>query len=167
MNKNLKDLAKDENSVVEDTVFQVVGFKLGEEEFVIDILKVQEIIKMIDITPVPNAPYYVNGVINLRGKVIPVVSLRKRFGFEEKEINNFTRIIVVEIDKKLVGFIVDRVTEVLRIPGPSIEPPPPLVSKVGSEYLKGVGKIGDRLLIILEIEKILSTEEKKALDNSL
>ena len=158
MNENLNEAKKE--ALVDDTVFQVVGFKLADEEFVIDILKVQEIIKMIDITPLPNAPHYVNGVINLRGKVIPVISLRKRFGFEEKEDSNLTRIMVVEIDKKLVGFIVDRVTEVLRIPASSIEPPPPLVSKIGSEYLKGVGKIGDRLLIILEVEKILQTENK-------
>ncbi len=165
MNENLSE-SKNE-VLADDTIFQVVGFKLEDEEFVIDILKVQEIIKMIDITPLPNAPHYVNGVINLRGKVIPVISLRKRFGFEEKENNNLTRIMVVEIDKKLVGFIVDKVTEVLRIPASSIEPPPPLVSKIGSEYLKGVGKIGDRLLIILEVEKILSTDEQKNLNNSL
>ncbi len=165
MNENLSE--SNNEVLADDTIFQVVGFKLEDEEFVIDILKVQEIIKMIDITPLPNAPHYVNGVINLRGKVIPVISLRKRFGFEEKENNNLTRIMVVEIDKKLVGFIVDKVTEVLRIPASSIEPPPPLVSKIGSEYLKGVGKIGDRLLIILEVEKILSTDEQKNLNNSL
>ena len=165
MNENLSETKNE--VLADDTVFQVVGFKLEDEEFVIDILKVQEIIKMIDITPLPNAPHYVNGVINLRGKVIPVISLRKRFGFEDRENNNLTRIMVVEIDKKLVGFIVDKVTEVLRIPASSIEPPPPLVSKIGSEYLKGVGKIGDRLLIILEVEKILSTDEQKEINNSL
>ncbi len=165
MNGNLSGTKNE--VLADDTVFQVVGFKLEDEEFVIDILKVQEIIKMIDITPLPNAPHYVNGVINLRGKVIPVISLRKRFGFEDRVNDNLTRIIVVEIDKKLVGFIVDKVTEVLRIPASSIEPPPPLVSKIGSEYLKGVGKIGDRLLIILEVEKILSTDEQKEINNSL
>ncbi len=150
----------------DDIIFQVVGFKLGEEEFVLDILKVQEIIKLVDITPVPNSPDFVEGVINLRGKVIPIVSLRKRFGFQDKEKDSQTRIIVVEIEKKLVGFIVDYVTEVLRIPSSTIEPPPPLVSKIGSEYLKGVGKLDERLLIVLDVDKILSTEEKNAIQKS-
>ncbi len=156
----------EQNVKNDDIIFQVVGFKLGDEEFVLDILKVQEIIKLVDITPVPNSPDFVEGVINLRGKVIPIVSLRKRFGFEDKGKDSRTRIIVVEIDKKLVGFIVDHVTEVLRIPSSTIEPPPPLVSKIGSEYLKGVGKLDERLLIVLDVDKILSSEEKTAIKKS-
>jgi purine-binding chemotaxis protein CheW len=156
----------EQNVKTDDIIFQVVGFKLGEEEFVLDILKVQEIIKLVDITPVPNSPDFVEGVINLRGKVIPIVSLRKRFGFQDKEKDSQTRIIVVEIEKKLVGFIVDHVTEVLRIPSSTIEPPPPLVSKIGSEYLKGVGKLDERLLIVLDVDKILSVEEKNAIQKS-
>ncbi len=156
----------EQNVKNDDIIFQVVGFKLGDEEFVLDILKVQEIIKLVDITPVPNSPDFVEGVINLRGKVIPIVSLRKRFGFEDKGKDSRTRIIVVEIDKKLVGFIVDHVTEVLRIPSSTIEPPPPLVSKIGSEYLKGVGKLDERLLIVLDVDKILNSEEKNAIKKS-
>ena len=149
-----------------NVIYQVVGFKLGGEEFVLDILKVQEIIRLVEITPVPNAPLFVEGVINLRGKVIPVISLRKRFGFNEKEKDSQTRIIVLEIENKLVGFVVDLVTEVLRLPSSMVEPPPPLISRIGSEYLKGVGKLEDRLLIILDADKILNFEEKKAIEKS-
>ncbi len=151
---------------VDEEILQLVGFKIGEEEFAVDILKVQEIIKLVDITPVPNAPEFVEGVINLRGKVIPIISLRKRFGFEQKDHDSRTRIIVVELEGKLVGFIVDAVTEVLRIPSSTVEPPPPIISKIESDYLKGVGKLDDRLLILLDIDKVLSPKEKEAIEKS-
>ena len=136
-------------------LLQLVTFKLGNEEFGLDILKVKEIIKPVAITKMPNSPYYVEGVINLRGEVIPVINLRKRLNLAENEQNSKTRIIVIETNKKTTGFIVDEVNEVLRIPENIMEATPDLVSGVDSEYIIGVGKLDDRLLIHMDIEKIL------------
>jgi purine-binding chemotaxis protein CheW len=144
-------------------MLQLVSFKLKEEEFGVDILQVQEIIRMQEITHVPNAPDFVEGVINLRGRVIPIVDLRKRFGLEHKEHGSATRIIVVMIGQVTVGLIVDEVSEVLRIPEDTVEPPPPIVAGIESDYIKGVGKLEDRLLILLDLNKILSREEKSSL----
>ena len=107
---------EEKNRSEENIIKQVVGFKIGNEEYVIDILKVQEIIKPVDITPIPDSPDFIEGVINLRGMVIPIVSLRKRFNFEESKDNKDTKIIVTKIDNHFIGFLVDSVTEVLRIP---------------------------------------------------
>ncbi|MFN3480202.1 MAG: chemotaxis protein CheW [Thermodesulfovibrionales bacterium] len=136
-------------------VLQLVTFKLGDEEYGIDILKVQEINRMTEITSMPKAPFSVEGVINLRGKVIPVVNLRKRFGLDLKEIDSQSRIIVVDIGST-VGLIVDSVSEVLRISSDTIEPPPPITGGIGSEHILGIGKLEDRLIILLDIDKLLS-----------
>jgi purine-binding chemotaxis protein CheW len=140
-------------------LMQLVTFSIGEEEFGVDILKVQEIIRMMGITKVPKAPNFVEGVINLRGNVIPIVDLRKRFGLDAREHDKHTRIIVIEINSTIVGFIVDAVSEVLRIPAGTVEPPPPVVAGFDSEYISGVGKLEDRLLILLDLNRLLSSEE--------
>jgi purine-binding chemotaxis protein CheW len=124
---------------------------------------VQEIIRMMDITKVPRAPDFVEGVINLRGKVIPIIDLRKRFGLSTRDHDKHTRIIVIEINNMIVGFVVDSVSEVLRIPASTVEPPPPVVSGLESEYISGVGKLEDRLLILLDLNKLLSGEERDLL----
>jgi len=142
-----------------------VTFKLGTEEFGVDILKVQEINKMMNITKIPNAPVFIEGVINLRGKIIPIVDLRKRLGFREKPYDKSTRIIVVELEGLVLGFIVDSVSEVLRIPGNTIEPPPSMVAGIESEYIEVVGKLDDRLLILLELKKVFSSPERKDIEN--
>ena len=144
----------------------MVSFQLGEEEFGVDILKVQEINRMLEITKVPNSPIFVDGVINLRGKVIPILNLRQRFGLERKEIDKKTRIVVVDIDGKVVGVVVDAVSEVLRLPTDTVEPPPPMVAGIESEYIKGVGKLENRLLILLDLNKLLTTEEKELLNQT-
>jgi purine-binding chemotaxis protein CheW len=136
-------------------LLQLVSFKISDEEFGVDILKVQEIIRMLEITQVPNAPMYVDGVINLRGKVIPIVDLRSRFGMERRERDRNSRIVVVELSGKIIGFVVDSVNEVLRIPKNVTEPPPPIVTGVDSEYITAVGKLDDRLLILLDLDKVL------------
>jgi purine-binding chemotaxis protein CheW len=146
-----------------EELLQLVSFNIGDEEFGVDILKVQEINRMLDVTRVPNAPEYVDGVINLRGKVIPIIDLRRRFGMERKEHDKNTRIVVVELSGKVVGFVVDAVSEVLRIPKSVTEPPPPIVAGVDAEYITAVGKLEDRLLILLDLEKVLSSEDTKAL----
>jgi purine-binding chemotaxis protein CheW len=137
-----------------DELLQLVSFKIGEEEFGVDILKVQEINRMLEVTRVPNAPEYVDGVINLRGKVIPIIDLRRRFGMERKEKDKNTRIVVVELSGKVVGFVVDGVSEVLRIPKSVTEPPPAIVAGIEAEYITAVGKLEDRLLILLDLEKV-------------
>lgn len=142
---------------------QIVTFKIGKEEFSVDILKVQEIIRIIEITRVPRSPEFVEGVINLRGKVIPVIDLRKRFGLSKIGHDHDTRIIVVESTGRTVGMIVDSVSEVLRLNASTVEPPPEIVGSIDSEYIDGVGKLEDRLIILLNIDKVLSPKETREL----
>jgi purine-binding chemotaxis protein CheW len=133
-------------------LLQLVTFNIGKEEFGVDILNVQEINRMTHITKVPNAPYYVEGVINLRGRVIPVIDLRLKLKIEKKEYDKNTRIIV------------DSVNEVLRIQANLTEAPPDMVSGIESEYIKSVGKLEDRLLILIDIQKIIQTNELKKIE---
>lgn len=143
-------------------LLQLVSFHLGGEEYALEILRVQEIIRMMDLTRVPNSPDFVEGVINLRGKVIPVIGLRKRFGLGGKEYDKQTRIVVVEVGGNVVGFVVDAVNEVLRIPADTVEPPPRL-TKLDRELISGVGKLESRLLLMLDVEKLLSQSEQAAM----
>ena len=145
---------------------QLVSFVIENEEFGIDILKVQEIIRPVDITRVPNAPSFVEGVINLRGRIVPVVDMRKRFNLPDREQDQHTRIVVVELTDKVVGFIMDAVKEVIRVDRSVIEPPPELAIGIDTHYIKGVAKLEDRLLILLDLEEVLSVDEKKALRSS-
>ena len=138
-----------------DDLIQLVSFKLGQEEFGIDIHTVQEINRMLDITKIPQAPHYCEGVINLRGKVIPVIDLRKKFEMVVEEWTKSTRILVVEEGNNVVGVVVDAVEEVLRIPKSTIEPAPDIVSSVGSIYINGVAKLDERLLIFLNVARII------------
>ncbi|MDI6717054.1 MAG: chemotaxis protein CheW [Actinomycetota bacterium] len=135
--------------------YQLVVFEVGSESFGIDISLVQEIIRLQPITEVPKAPMYVKGVINLRGKVIPVVDLRERFGFAVNEETKATRIVVVNVLGNTVGMIVDAVSEVLRLSSDAIEPPSTIIESVGSQYLKGIGKVEDRLVMLLDLSKLL------------
>jgi len=126
-------------------------------------LRVQEIIRTMEITKVPRAQDFVEGVINLRGKVIPIIDLRRRFGLPSRQHDKYTRIIVIELYDIIVGFVVDSVSEVLRIPASTVEPPPSVVSGVEAEYIKGVGKLQDRLLILIDLDRLLSTESLESL----
>jgi purine-binding chemotaxis protein CheW len=156
-----KDAAKNSAPATAE-LLQLVSFFLGNEEFALEILKVQEIIRMVDLTRVPNAPEFVEGVINLRGKVIPVIGLRKRFAMEPREHDKQTRIVVVELHGSVVGFVVDSVSEVLRIPADTVEPPPRL-AKTKREYVCGVGKLSNRLLLLLDVDRLLSDAESAAI----
>lgn len=142
---------------------QLVTFNLGKEEFAVPILQIQEINRLTEITRVPKSPDFVEGVINLRGKVIPVIDLRKRFGLPQGELGKYARIIVVNMDSRMLGLIVDSVSEVLRLSEDAIEPPPPVVAGIDSEYIRGLGKMEGRLLILLDLNKILTKEEKREL----
>ena len=142
---------------------QMVTFNLGQEEFGVNILQVQEINRMVEITEVPQTEQYVEGIINLRGKVIPIISLRKKFGMPDKEYDNHTRIVVVDISGETVGMVVDGVSEVLRVPAGSLEEAPRLVSGKSSfsdtKYIKAVVKLEQRMLIYLDLNNIVSTSE--------
>ncbi len=131
---------------------KLVVFALGQEEYAVNILGVHEIIKMLNITRVPKTPYYVEGVINLRGNIIPVVSLRKRFGLNEKVCDDNSRIIIGDIEGNMMGMIVDAVSEVVSLDQSDIEPPPQEASGIESSYLSGVGKLNNRLLLLLNLE---------------
>jgi len=139
-----------------DDLVQLVSFRLGQEEFGIDILGVQEINRMVEITKVPQAPYYCEGVINLRGKVIPVINLRKKFDLDPLEWDRATRILVCDVDGSMVGMIVDSVEEVLKISRSTIEPTPEIVSSVNTDYINGIAKQDEQLLIFLDVAKIAS-----------
>jgi len=158
-----KNKDPEQEGAVSEPMLQVVSFELGKEVFAVDILRVQEIIRMMEITEVPNAPEFVEGVISLRGKVIPVVDLRKRFHIPVKENNPQERIIVVKISDKPLGVIVDSVLEVLRFLKDEIEPTPAVFNHMDSQCFAGVAKAKDRLLIILDETKILSDSEQRRL----
>ncbi len=152
----------DNNSVALDER-QLVIFDLAAESYGVDINAVQGIIRMQTITRVPRTPEFVEGVINLRGEVIPVVDLRKRFGLTATEETKDSRIVVVYIGGQQVGMIVDAVTEVLRIQADSIEPPSSVITSADSAYLMGIAKLEDRLITLLDLEQALSEAEKNTL----
>jgi purine-binding chemotaxis protein CheW len=143
---------------------QLVSFRLAQEEYGIEITKVQEIILMGEITRVPQTPDYIKGLINLRSTVIPIVDLRLRFGLPCQDATDETRIMVVNVAGKTIGIIVDAVSEVLRISDEQIAPPPATVAGLGREYLTGLVKLENRLLILLDIDKILGHEEAAAVE---
>ena len=143
----------------DNPVIQLVGFRLDNEDYAIAITKIQEIILMKPITRLPQVPDFIEGLINLRGSVIPIVNLRKRFGLAPRELDDETRTIVVNIHDKTVGCVVDAVTQVMRINRDQIQPPPLGVLAVNHRYLAGLAKLDDRLLIILDIDKLFEAEE--------
>ena len=144
----------------QDREEQLVVFDLAGESYAVDIGAVQEIIRMQHITEVPRAPQFVEGVINLRGKVIPVIDLRRRFGLTEGEHSRTSRIVVVDVGEHTIGIVVDGVSEVLRIPRSTVEPPSPLVTTVDSGYLRGIAKLEDRLIILLDLNVVLGSAEQ-------
>jgi purine-binding chemotaxis protein CheW len=145
---------------------QVVGFRIGNETFGVRIGSVREIVRVPEITAVPSAPETIEGVINLRGKIIPVMDLRKRFGQTEVQPDKKNRILVVELDNKLVGLIVNAASEVLRIAPSEIEAPGNLFAEGESGYVTGVGKLKGRLIILLDIAKLLHRPEFKRFEEA-
>jgi purine-binding chemotaxis protein CheW len=142
---------------------QLVIFSLAEELYGVDIAAVEGIIKMQAITAVPHAPPFVEGVTNLRGKVLPVIDLRKRFGLNASQTTRDSRIVTVEVAGLKVGMVVDGVSEVLRVPEDAIVPPSPLVTTVDSAFITGIAKVADRLIILLDLGKVMSVEEQALL----
>jgi purine-binding chemotaxis protein CheW len=147
-------------------ILQLVTFRLGNEEYAVDILKVQEINRMKEITRVPNTPLYVEGVINLRGKVIPVINLRSKFSLAERDNDTQSRIMIMDIQGITMGLVVDAVSEVLRIPGNIVEPTPPMASNISTEFIKGIAKLEDRLIILLDMDMLVGKAEETSLIES-
>lgn len=143
---------------------QLVIFELAGEFYGIDIAMVESIIKMQAVTAIPRAPAFVEGVTNLRGKILPVIDLRKRFGFPPAEASKDARIVVVEMNEAAVGIVVDEVSEVLRVNPANIEPPSPIVRTVNSSFMRGIVRVAERLVIILDLDKTLSAKEQAELD---
>jgi purine-binding chemotaxis protein CheW len=159
----LSPVSMSETEPQKEDLRQFVSFVIAGEEFGVNILTVQEIIRPVEITRVPHAPDFVEGVINLRGRILPVIDLRTRFGFPSREQDDDMRIVVVEIGAQTIGFMTDSVQEVLRVDVTSIEPAPEIAVGIDAGYLRGVAKLEDRLLILLELENILSADEAKEL----
>jgi len=144
---------------------QIVTFTLDDQEFGLNILEVQEINKLTTVTKIPNSAGYIEGIINLRNKIIPIINLKKRMQFDNVDnINDKTaRIIVVNINETIVGFIVDSVSEVLRISQETVKPLPDLINNVKLEYVKGVIRYNDRLLILIDLKKIIQEDQEQPL----
>ena len=154
-----------DDQLEKEQLMQLVGFTIGKELFGVDILMVQEIIRAAPITAVPNSPDFVEGVINLRGNIIPVIELRKRLGFAMPDVNmEDSWILILDIEGRITGFIVDSVTEVLKIQESGIEPPPDIVvAGLETQYIRGVCEIDEKLLILLDFNCILLVDEIKKL----
>lgn len=137
----------------------IVGFRVGSETFGVAIQTVHEIVRVMEVTAVPDAPVYIEGVINLRGKIIPVVDLRKRFGEKTITTSKKNRILVAEVGSKMVGLVVDSASEVLKIPPADVDPPPNVFEEGELNYVTGVGKLGNRLIILVDLTKIMQRGE--------
>lgn len=146
---------------------QVVSFRLGEEEYGVNIMTVQEIILLGCITQVPEVPEHVLGVINLRGNVIPILNLRRRFGMPEQEPEDATRIVVMNLNGRTVGVVVDAVSEVLRLTDDDVSPTPQSLSGAGKDYITGLAQSGERLLILLDMARLLGGNELGVITNQI
>ncbi|MGB4268728.1 MAG: chemotaxis protein CheW [Spirochaetota bacterium] len=165
MNNELLNIeSKTAESIIDETdsldILQLVSFKLDEIEYGIDILSVHEILRIPEITRLPNTPEYIKGVINLRGNVIPVVDIRLRFGMQQVGLTELSRIIVVEIGEKLVGLLVDNVHQVIRLSRSRIDEPHELIEGISTEFISGIGRLQDRLIVILRLDNILFSDEQ-------
>lgn len=146
-----------------DKDLQVVGFRIGRETFGLPIAMVREIVRVPDITSVPNVPDYVEGVINLRGRIIPVIDLRKRFGQKSLEADKRNRIVVVEVDTRALGLLVHSASEVLKVPPSEIESPQNVFQEGELSYVSGVAKLNGRLVILINLQRLLQASELRGI----
>jgi purine-binding chemotaxis protein CheW len=150
-----------QTSTIHSNMLQLVTFKLAGQKYAVDILKVQEIDNMKEITSIPNSPPFLAGAINLRGKVIPVLNLGIKFGVEQTNVE-IAKIVIMDIRGVIMGLIVDSVSDVLRIPQDVVEPPPPVHSQISNEFIAGIAKLDEGLVILLDMDKLLDDEEHQA-----
>ncbi|MFQ5471024.1 MAG: chemotaxis protein CheW [Gammaproteobacteria bacterium] len=151
-------------SAAEDQVFQWVTFCLDDESYGINVMQVQEVLRVTEITPVPGAPDYVLGIINLRGNVVTVLDTRKRFGLSQHEIDDSTRVVIIESSEQVVGILVDSVAEVVYLKQSEIESAPNVGNEESSKYIQGVNSRDGRLLILVDVNKLLAEEEWQEMD---
>lgn len=149
----------DGSEQIEDSIIQWVTFHLENEKYGIKVMQVQEVLRMTEIAPVPGAPHYVLGIINLRGNVVTVIDTRKRFGLPEAEADDETRIVIVEANNNVVGILVDSVAEVVDLKLSEIETAPNVGNDESSKYIQGVSSLGNELLILVDVNKLLNDEE--------
>jgi purine-binding chemotaxis protein CheW len=145
---------------------QLVSFKLGDETYGIEITKIREIILVGEITQVPETPHYIKGLINLRSTVIPVIDLRARFGLPDSEQTDESRIMVLNVGERTIGIVVDAVSEVLRVSGDQISEAPPTVASLGNEYMTGLVRLEEQLLILLDVDKLFGEERLAEMDEA-
>ena len=145
---------------------QLVTFRVGGEEFGLDVFSVHEILRYEPPTPMPKAPEFVDGVLDVRGTLVPVVDLRRRFELAEQRHDEDTRIVLVDFGGERLGLVVDEVREVLRVPETAVAPPPSFVRGLAAEFLRGIVKLGDRLVVLVDLDRILSSQERIALQQS-
>ncbi|HDP80842.1 MAG TPA: purine-binding chemotaxis protein CheW [Spirochaetes bacterium] len=160
-----RDMARDVKADAAGEEQQYVTFIIGEETYGVEVLQVQEIIGMTAITHVPNSLSFMKGVINLRGMVVPVVDMRIKFSMAEKDYDAFTVIIIVEVMKRMVGMIVDSVSDVVSIPVKGIQDTPHFTAKIETDFIRGIGQVEEKLVIILDVDRILTAEEIRDMDN--
>jgi purine-binding chemotaxis protein CheW len=138
---------------------QMINFTLGGDEYAVEIQKVREVINFRELTPLPKAPSFVKGIINLRGEVIPVIDLREKFGLTHEGYSPLTDVVIVEIGRKAVGVVVDSVRHVIRVAPSELAPSPPFIGGLSGRYVSGVAKLGERLIVVLDMDKILTADE--------
>ncbi len=143
---------------------QYVTFAIGEETYGVEVLKVQEIIGMTKITAIPNSLVFMKGVINLRGTVVPVVDMRLKFNMDERAYDNTTVVLIVEVQKKLVGMIVDAVSDVASLPLENIQDTPHFTARIETDYIRGIGNLDDLLIIVLDVDRILTLKELEMME---
>lgn len=159
----VKDETAEDDVYVAKNIIQLVSFFIDDVEYGVNILDVHDILRIPEITRLPNTPDFIRGVINLRGNVIPVIHARRRFGLKKGKITDLTRIIVIETNEKLAGLMVDSVHQVVRIPEEFVDPPSDMIEGISDKYLKGIGRLKDRLIVILNIDHILFDEDDVAI----
>ncbi len=154
------------DSQVKTSISEFLSFRLGEEEYGVDILRVQEIRGYESVTRIANAPEYVKGVVNLRGTIVPIVDMRIKLGLGQPVYDEFTVVIVLNIGNRVIGMVVDSVSDVITLSGEQIRPAPPMGSSLDSDYLIGIGTLDDRMLILVDIDKMMSSEEMQLIEKA-
>ncbi|MFW5971996.1 MAG: chemotaxis protein CheW [Bacillota bacterium] len=160
----LSNFKNKKNKSIQKNELQFIVFSLMGEKFGVDVKQIKQIIPTTEYTHIPNSPEFIRGVINLRGEIIPIVDLRRRLSLDEDEVDDDAKIIIVELQNNSIGMQVDSVSEMIRIYEDDISAPPKIVKGINSQYLKGVGKVNDKLLILIDLNKILTNQEVEELD---
>ena len=145
---------------------EFLSFRLGNEEYGIDILKVQEIRGCDHVTAIANTPEFIKGVIDLRGIIVPIIDMRVKFALAQADYNDFTVVIIINVAERVVGMVVDGVSDVITLDAQQVKPPPALSASLDTQYIMGLGKIADRMIILLDIEQLMTSEGMALIDDA-